>query len=355
MKLLAAMSVIAISAPAMAYVGPTQNSAAAATATAQHNALCGSPVEPYYWEIGDQSGTLVSGSRGSSQASGPILSSTEVSFASASKWLYGTYVTQLRGSAANLTDNDISALNFTSGYTNMVDGDGACPPGLLNPDTVNQCLTLSNPDGVPYTAMNRSAYGKFDYNSAHMEIHASRYTSLGRITAQTIGPKTPSLGSEVSPLLGSGVTLGYAEPLMAGGANASGATYALILRHILTGSLAMHGALGTHAVCTHHVWNSTACDAVFSPIPEAWHYSIGHWVEDDPATNGDGAFSSPGDYGFYPWIDAGKKYYGIISRSDPPDNDGTQHGYVSAQCGRLIRHAWMTGVEQTGSIPTAPK
>jgi hypothetical protein len=28
---------------------------------------------------------------------------------------------------------------------------------------------------------------------------------------------------------------------------------------------------------------------------------------------GDGAFSSPGAYGFYPWISTDKHYYGIIS------------------------------------------
>ena len=32
---------------------------------------------------------------------------------------------------------------------------------------------------------------------------------------------------------------------------------------------------------------------------------------------GDGAFSSPGLFGFYPWIDAGKTYYGVLARYDP--------------------------------------
>ena len=333
-----------ICVPAFAAIGPTPNSVSAATATAQNNHLCGAPIKPYYWEIGDQSGPLASGSLGTDRSSGPVLASTKVSLASASKWVYGTYVTQLRGSVGNLTAQDINFLHFTSGYTNMPDSSATCP-ATLNPYTIDQCLTLTNSTGVPYTALNKAAVGKFDYNGAHMEIHASRYTDLGRTVSW-------SLGSPVDALLGSNVGISYAEPLVSGGATSTGSDYALMLRHILDGSLAMHAALGTSAVCTHHDRNST-CNAVFSPIPEAWHYSIGHWVEDDPSTGGDGAFSSPGDYGFYPWIDSTKKYYGIISRSSPPAGDGSQHGYASAQCGRLIRHAWMTGVEQTGSLPSA--
>jgi hypothetical protein len=84
-----------------------------------------------------------------------------------------------------------------------------------------------------------------------------------------------------------------------------------------------------------------------TPFPqEAWHFSIGHWVEDNPATNGDGAFSGAGSFGFYPWIDSTKSYYGIVSRNE-------QYGaYPSVQCGRLIRRAFITGIEQTGTIPT---
>ena len=43
----------------------------------------------------------------------------------------------------------------------------------------------------------------------------------------------------------------------------------------------MHDALGTHAVCTNP---ATCANAEFAPSPpgESWHYSIGHWVEDDP-------------------------------------------------------------------------
>ena len=44
-------------------------------------------------------------------------------------------------------------------------------------------------------------------------------------------------------------------------------------------------------------------------------------MEDDPAVHGDGAFSSPGAFGFYPWIDSSKSYYGIISRQQTGELD----------------------------------
>ena len=109
----------------------------------------------------------------------------------------------------------------------------------------------------------------------------------------------------------------------------------------------MRDALGTNAVCTS---TKAPCSAAYTPLPEvAWRYSIAHWVEDDTSTGGDGAFSSPGAFGFYPWIAADKQTYGVISRQEPSGN-AVQNGYASARCGRLIREAWKTGTAQTGSI-----
>jgi hypothetical protein len=96
---------------------PTASSAAAATRTAQSNAMCVS-IQPFYWEIGDAHAALASGS--STQPGGtPVTATTQWLYASASKWIYGMYVVQNRGGAANLTPADVRFLNFTSGYTYM--------------------------------------------------------------------------------------------------------------------------------------------------------------------------------------------------------------------------------------------
>ena len=328
---------------------PTPNSVAAATATATDNAIC-SAVTPYYWEIGDKTGPLASGSLGTQgNGNGPYLATTKVSIASASKWIYGMYVIQSRGSATALTSQDINFLHFTSGYTNMgTDISGsACPAPATGADSVNACLSQTNPtNGLLFTYQDPATTGKFDYDSGHLENHASLYGGLGDVPVA-------SLGDTVAGMLGDpGVTFEYSEPLMAGGIYTSSNIYAKILRDVLSGSLGMLNALGTSPVCTSPKAADCATSAVFTPIPEAWHYSIAHWVEDDPASNGDGAFSSPGAFGFYPWIDASKNYYGIISRENLNGlGSGEQNGYASAQCGRLIRRAWFTGVQQTGTIP----
>jgi hypothetical protein len=193
---------------------------------------------------------------------------------------------------------------------------------------------------VAYDAQNPATVGKFDYDSGHLENHASQLGGIG-------GTLNANLGATIGNLLGANGALAYSEPLLAGGIRTTTQNYALVLRHILDGSLYMHDALGTHPVCTRP---SAACNAVSSPIRESWHYSMAHWVEDDPSTNGDGAFSSPGAFGFYPWIDSSKSFYGVIARAQASDGS-IQEGYASAQCGRLIRHAWMTGLEQTGALP----
>jgi hypothetical protein len=323
---------------------PTANSLAAATATAKDNELC-TAIIPFYWEIGDKTGALASGTFGLDGQGNPITGATRFSVASASKWIYGTYIVQVRGSAAALTAQDINFMHFTSGYTNMGDNTSGstCPaPADGSPDTVNACLLLTNPkNGLPFTYQDPQTEGSFYYDSGHLENHASLYGGLGNVPVAQLGPM-------VAEELAAGITMVYSEPLIAGGIFTSSNDYTTVLRNILSGALFMRDALGTNAVCTRP--NAPGCNASLSPIPEAWHYSIAHWVEDDPTTNGDGAFSSPGAFGFYPWIEASKNYYGVISRMEGTGN-GEQQGYASAQCGRLIRHAWDTGVQQTGQIP----
>ncbi|HZV93737.1 MAG TPA: hypothetical protein VFF72_11005, partial [Caldimonas sp.] len=270
----------------------------------------------FYWEIGDQTAALASGSVDSSTDPTVYTATTPMSIASASKWLYASYVVQRQ--AGVLSDSDVRFLNFTSGYTSFT----SCQPG----QTVQQCVD-SGTNGV-YSPLTD---GRFDYGGGHMEKHASL---IG------LGPLDDAgLAAEIESQLGSDVELAYSQPQLAGGVVTSADNYASFLRKVLAGTLLMHDALGTHAVCTNP---DTCPGAVGGPAPadESWHYSIGHWVEDDP-TVGDGAFSSAGSFGFYPWIDAPKTYYGIIARTASSGS-----GVDSVMCGRLIRKAWATAVAQ---------
>lgn len=294
----------------------------AAQTTANQQPYCQS-AQPFYWEIGDTHGALASGTAGNNTYS----ATTHLSIASASKWIYASYVVQKRGGVQSLSSTDIDDLHFTSGYS--VFPSTGCNPG----DTVGTCDAL-----VQYAPATKD---RFDYSGGHMQHHADQVMGLGALNG-------PQLADELRTQLGSDQTFTFSSPQPAGGGYTTAADYALLLRKIMSGQLAMHDALDGSPACA----NPSTCKApdnlaTFSPIPlsETWHYSIGHWIEDDP-TVGDGSYSSPGAFGFYPWISHDLSTYGIVARQDISGttiSDPAHKPYMlSVECGRLIRKAWFT-------------
>jgi hypothetical protein len=303
--------------------GPTtaqRSAAAAATASSASNA-CGA-FDAFYWEIGDASARLASGSVRRRALSPHIDGDTAMPIASATKWLYGAYVAERRG--GQLSAEDVKFLHFRSGYVGF-DRLLACG----RDDTVAGCLERGD-NG----AYDPASDGRFHYDGGHMQQHAVR-PDIG------LGPlREAGLAGEMSGHLGGGMNLAYSSVQIGGGANTSAAGYATFLRRILSRQLQIASLLGAHAVCA----SPSLCpaEAVYSPAPanELYHYAIGHWVEDDPVV-GDGAFSSAGALGFYPWIDSSQRFYGVIARQGTPGS-----GFESLACGRLVRRAWMTGIAQ---------
>jgi hypothetical protein len=311
----------------------------AATTTATTNTAC-TTITPFYWEIGDANIPLASGSGGDSTGSPPT-SSTLMPIASASKWIFSTYVVEKRG--VSLSSTDIKHLNFQSGYTNF----NTCSIT----STVSSCLGEPGANGGKNGDYDPDTDGYFYYGGGHMQVLAD---SMG------LGAYNNSeLATEIKSIIGTNaanVALAYIQPQLAGGVYASPANYAQFLRNMLGGKYTyMLSLLGSNAACTHANSKTDCPTAIYSPLnqsapgltsndisEEAWHYSLGHWVEDDP-TVGDGAFSSAGAFGFYPWIDHSKSYYGILARFD---NTHASAGVKSAFCGRLIRKAWELGQAQ---------
>lgn len=295
---------------------------AAATTTAERTTGLCAAIQPFYWEVGDGTGTLGSGSVSKVGNATTYSAQTLMLIASASKWIYGAYVAERRNGL--LTAEDIQFLSFRSGYTNFTVG------GCDNFDTVTECV-LRSTNGV-LTAAN---VGKFAYGGGHMQKHASLPApgmNLGALDNAT-------LATEIRRVLGTDISLSYTQPQLAGGIRTTAADYATFLRKILNGQLHIAALLGTNATCTNPL---TCPTAINSPIDgaENWHYSMGHWVEDDPIT-GDGSFSSAGAFGFYPWINAKKTLYGVLARLGAPGG-----GEPSALCGALIRKAWVSGAAQ---------
>lgn len=291
----------------------------AATATAQSASNACNAVRPFYWEVGDQTGRVAMGSVQSGGGPPVYTGATVMNIASASKWLYGAYVVQRRLGLP--TADDIKFLTFRSGYTSFSN----CLPN----QTVDECVAFEQ-NNVHSPATD----GRFSYGGGHME----KYASLLGLGALGNG----GLAAEMRSQLGTDISLSYSQPQLAGGVVSSADAYAVFLRKLLAGSLQMSALLGNHAVCTNPA-TCPAGEAVNTPVPAnlSWHYSLGHWVEDDPVA-GDGAFSSAGAFGFYPWIDAGKRWYGIVARMEVGAGG---NGFDSAQCGALIRKAWVTGQE----------
>ncbi len=294
---------------------------AAASATAQSTTNACAPIRPYYWEIGDGQQRLASGSVAAPGNPVTYTASTFMPIASASKWLYGAYVAERRGGA--LTSEDIQFLTFRSGYTSLSTL-GDCRAD----DTVGDCVARGDND-----VQTPAHVGKYYYNGAHMQKHASLPApgmGLGALDGT-------ALATEMRRLLGADIHFTYGQPQLAGAARSTADDYARFLRKLLQGELRLGALLGAHKVCTNP---ATCAEAISTPMTNGadWNYSLGHWVEDDPAT-GDGAYSSAGGLGFYPWIDAGRRWYGIVAR-----NGALGGGDESAACGALIRRAWVTGV-----------
>jgi hypothetical protein len=288
---------------------------AAATGTAQNNPACNA-IRPFYWEVGDGNLAQASGSVGGST----YTATTPMSIASASKWLYGAYVAEARG-ATGLSADDVKYLSFRSGYHSM------SPLACSGISTVGACQQLGQNDD--YTAADD---GKFFYNGGHMQKHA---VDIGLGALDNAG-----LADEMRGKLGL-TGFAFSQPQPAGGVVTTPNGYAAFLRKVLRNELRINALLGSDPVCT-----ATSCGGVYTPAPstEVWSYSIGHWVETDPVV-GDSAYSSAGAFGFYPWIDRDKRWYGIVARQDMGAL-GDRAGFESANCGRLIRKAWVAGIVQ---------
>lgn len=271
-------------------------------------------ITPFYWEVGDRTSVLASGSEGN----GSVNRATIYAVASATKWMFGAYVLQAKSGVLTLQDQ--KALRMQLGYTSF--GVFSCGSGIT---TVLDCHQAGSND--TYTSAND---GFFFYGGGHYQKWAVDY-SLGAMTRT-------DLAAEFKAKLGSDIDLTFGSIQLAGGVVTNAENYAKFLQKILSQNLRIHSFLGSDSICT----NTSCPTAASTPINEDIRYSYGHWVESAPSS--DGAFSSAGLFGFYPWIDSSKTYYGVISRYEVPvGGSEIGSGQASMLCGRKIRKAFATG------------
>lgn len=261
----------------------------------------------FYWEIGDKSKVLSKGAIGSTYDANSVFQ-----LASASKWPFATYVLE-RVKTPSI--KQIQKMQMSAGYTTFD------PLPCMFLSTVAACFYFP-----PNSLRLESEVGYFNYGDGHdnklaLELGLGNYTSN-------------QLTKELQSKLGSDTGLAFAFPDVAGGMQSTAAGYGVFLRKLLAGKFIMSNYLGSFPICTEGKECSTRSR---SPVYKPWHYSLNHWIEDDP--KGDGAFSSVGLYGFYPWITADKQYYGIVAMQGVP----LLSAAASSDCGANMRKAWQTG------------
>jgi CubicO group peptidase (beta-lactamase class C family) len=296
--------------PAAAFAQSAGNAAAAKNA-ADTAAACRN-IQPFYWEIGTKSSVVASGSAGD----GSVTRDTVLTIASASKMVFGAYVIQK--DQGKIDSATAKFLHMSAGYVSLQAM--SCGRGV---STVKDCFDTG--DNSKYVAEDDN---HFFYNGGHFQTWAVDH-DLGSLDRQ-------GLADEYRRVLGSDIPFQFGVLQLAGGLRMSAAGFAMFLQRVVGGQLLFRNFLGVDPVCT--LPQSCPGQALRSPVRAAWHYSYGHWVE-----NGDGAFSSPGAFGFYPWIDASKNYYGIISRAGRGRSGEGGPGFASALCGQEIRRAFFTG------------
>lgn len=305
---------------------PLSQRVAAVQQTARENAVC-QAIQPFYWEVGNGLGRRASGQEGQRAPA----AATPMAIASATKWLFGAYVAQVRN--GQFSPADIQALTMRSGYVSYQHR--LCVKRTdkrQNALTVAECFSESALLAGRNDALTPKAIGQFHYNGGHFQFWAVQ-NDLGSLN-------NAGLAQRLNTVLGPELQIAFDSPQLPGGACMTAENYGRFLQKLLNGELVLGAYLGQHPVCA----NGAGCpgEAGHSPLADdmRWHYSLGHWVEDDPDT-GDGAFSSAGAFGFYPWIDKDKTHYGLIARKagvlfDRPAPD-------SARCGALMRRAWIKG------------
>jgi hypothetical protein len=293
----------------------------AAVDTANGSPDCTS-LGDFYWEIGNSTAKLFSLKRGSS-----VSETTELLLASASKWLYASAYVQSKG-YENLSADEKKQLNFTSGYLegpNTNCGDAGT--------TVSECYG----PGYKNVSYRRLQDGAFFYDGGHMQRLAT-----GDIGERT-GTGVASVVDWLNGQLGTSLPEANGTVAVAGGFRGSAAQYRVFLRKLLGNQYAMSVRLNADAVpaypgspgVTYTPWTAGQAD-----------YGLGHWLERERVNEvwTVTGYSSPGRFGFYPWVSAGKRQYMLLARARLTGSGG--EGELSRVCAHRIRRAYMLGRPQ---------
>jgi CubicO group peptidase (beta-lactamase class C family) len=257
---------------------------------------------------------------------GAFRSSTNIAVASASKWISAMVIFDvIRRGQLSLDSTTGQVLGWTGpnaaitlrhllSFTSGLDADANCTRNPLT--TLQACVAT-----IAATSAIADAGTRYDYGSTHLHVAA-------RMAEVATGKSWDLLFDEVlrQPLqLSSAVryytfpmqSTGMQNPLIAGGLRVTTDEYAKLL------GLEFHkGVLGGVTVGTTALFDAQAIE----PFPSvtvgntpvgalgyAYRYGLSAWLECATPAAGCQRLSSPGAFGFTPWIDREHGYYAILA------------------------------------------
>jgi serine-type D-Ala-D-Ala carboxypeptidase/endopeptidase len=171
---------------------------------------------------------------------------------------------------------------------------------------------------------------RYDYGSTHLQV-AARMAEVvtGRswaeiFDAQLKGPL--GLGADVIYYTAPRQATGTSNPLVAGGVRATMSEYARVLqleysRGVYQGNRLISDALFT-AQGTEPFPDAVIGTSPFQRAGLNFHYGLASWLECPPPAVNCAVVSSPGAFGFTPWVDRDGGYYAILGMEVTESDSG---------------------------------
>jgi len=202
-------------------------------------------------------------------------------------------------------------MSFTSGFNNPPTGRGC--QGSEN-YVLEDCVRETYTDGI-----DTRPGEAFSYGPEHMQIAALMARSVTGIDLKEI------IRRNVLDPVGVSQDMAFAEelgdnPRYSGGMNASADDYALVLTELLSGDLISNidGFLTDRTINSRINFTLPAIENTQLD----WHYGFGFWKECDfnpyqQSCSVERIISSPGAFGFLPWVDFENGYWAILAMQEP--------------------------------------
>jgi D-alanyl-D-alanine-carboxypeptidase/D-alanyl-D-alanine-endopeptidase len=201
-------------------------------------------------------------------------------------------------------------LSFTSG----MEREAGCT--LLGGISLADCVQL-----IAQQPLVAAPGARFDYGSTHLHVAArmaevvtgQSWASLFASQLKTpLGLTSPDLLWYTAPRQAAGTT----NPLIAGGIRATMNEYARFLaldfnRGVHEGNRLIADALFT-AQATEPYPDAVIGNSPFTATAFNFHYGLTAWLECTPPAVNCAVLSSPGAFGFTPWVDRTGGYYAIL-------------------------------------------